>query len=74
MILYGIYLYIIVGHIREILICYTYNSIVKRVQERIISWRIEMIYIINFHHSSYEFEIDLYVNLGKLWNDKFQTK
>jgi hypothetical protein len=22
----------------------------------------------------YEFEIDLYLNFGKWWNDKFQTK
>jgi hypothetical protein len=33
-----------------------------------------VIYRINFHFTPYESEIDLYVNLGKLWNDKLQVK
>ena len=33
-----------------------------------------VIYGINFHLPPYEFEIGLYVNLGKLWNVKFQAK
>jgi len=35
-----IYLYIIISHTKEILICYI-STVVKRVEERDISWRVE---------------------------------
>jgi hypothetical protein len=50
----------------------------KWVEERAISWRIELysivIYRIYFHLLPYEFGIGLIVSLEKLWNVKFQTK
>jgi hypothetical protein len=33
-----------------------------------------VIYRINFHPLSYEFEIGLHVNFEKWWNVKFQSK
>jgi hypothetical protein len=38
----------------------------ERVEEHAINWRVEMIYRINFHLPPYEFEIGLYVTLGKV--------
>jgi len=67
------YICILLLAIREILmVCI---SIVKeRVEERVISCKVE-IYRINFYLSPYKFdEICLYVNFVKWWNVKFQTK
>jgi hypothetical protein len=41
----------------------------------VVTYKYRMIiYRINFHLSTYEFKIDLYVNFGEWWNVKFQTK
>jgi hypothetical protein len=40
MIIYEIYLYIIVSHTNEILLCYI-STTGKRTEDRAISWRIE---------------------------------
>ena len=77
MVVYGLYLYIIVGYTREILMC-CISTVGERVEERVISCKVEtysaMIYGINFHLLPYEFKIDVYVNFGKRWNIKFQAK
>jgi hypothetical protein len=33
-----------------------------------------VIHKINFHPPPYELEMDIYLNFGKWWNIKFQTK
>lgn len=59
--------------------CYI-STIEERAEENVISCRVETQTSdikddkINFHSSSYEFKIGLYLNFGKWWNDKFQTK
>jgi len=73
MVVYKIYSYIIVSYEREILIC-CISTLEQRIEERAISWRVEMIYIIKFHLPPYEFERGSNVNLGKLWKVKFQAK
>ena len=62
MVVYGLYLYIIVGYTREILMC-CISTVGERVEK----------HVINFHLPHYEFEICLYVNFEKWWNVKFQV-
>jgi len=68
MVVYRIYLYIIVGHTREIVMC-CISTVEERAKERVISCKVEnyslVINKINLHLSPYEFEIGLYVDFGK---------
>ena len=65
MVVYGLYLYIIIGYTREVLMC-CICIVGERVEERVISCKVEFeIYRINFHLLPYEFEIGLYVNFEK---------
>jgi hypothetical protein len=67
------YLYVILNHIREIVIHYIY-VIEKLVEEcyklyirKVTRKSIELIFIFHPH----EFDIGLYINFGKLWNVTF---
>ena len=63
MIICGIYLYIIIGHIRKIFICYIQSELkdVTRLTH------ILEVYRINFHLLSYEFKISFYLDFGMRW-------
>lgn len=85
MVLYGLYLYIIICYMKEILM-QCISTVGERVEFHIISCNIETLesngmlnsllphYRINFYLSRYEVEIGLYVNFEMWWNVKFQAK
>lgn len=77
MVLYGLYLYIIICYMKEILM-QCISTVGERVEFYIISnGMLNSLlphYRINFYLSRYEVEIGLYVNFKMWWNVKFQAK
>jgi len=72
MVVYELYLYIIIGYMREIF-KFCISTVGKWVEERIISCKVDDLYNQIQNLPPYEFAIHLYLNFEK-WNVKFQAK